>query len=418
MNKPELLAPAGNLEKLKIAIDYGADAVYGGVSHFSLRVRSGKEFNLDTFREGIEYVHKRGKKIYVTINGFPFNSQLKLLRNHIAQMRDLNPDGFIISTPGVLNLAKEIAPNIDIHLSTQANVLNVLDAKFYFDIGVKRIITAREISLKDIEEIKKELPDLEVEIFVHGSMCFAYSGRCLISSLQSGRVPNRGSCANDCRFPYTLYAENEETGTLFKIVEDEGIGTYIMNAKDLNLAPHIEDIIKLGIVDSMKIEGRTKSSYYTAITTKIYREAIDDAISGNFRRDYYISELNTTQNRGFTDGYLIHRPFQKLDTQSTFDQMLMGTHQVSGIVLEPEYFMCKYSTYPNDKIEIISPTPLSDEVENEFGKIFQEDGKWFYIPYKLVAKDGREWESVHSGNLNPIKLPAPLPIHTFFRKGI
>ncbi|HIO70414.1 MAG TPA: U32 family peptidase, partial [Campylobacterales bacterium] len=343
MNKPELLAPAGNLEKLKIAIDYGADAVYGGVSHFSLRVRSGKEFNLDTFREGIEYVHKRGKKIYVTINGFPFNSQLKLLRNHIAQMRDLNPDGFIISTPGVLNLAKEIAPNIDIHLSTQANVLNVLDAKFYFDIGVKRIITAREISLKDIEEIKKELPDLEVEIFVHGSMCFAYSGRCLISSLQSGRVPNRGSCANDCRFPYTLYAENEETGTLFKIVEDEGVGTYIMNAKDLNLAPHIEDIIKLGIVDSMKIEGRTKSSYYTAITTKIYREAIDDAISGNFRRDYYISELNTTQNRGFTDGYLIHRPFQKLDTQSTFDQMLMGTHQVSGIVLEPEYFMCKYS---------------------------------------------------------------------------
>ncbi len=418
LKRPELLSPAGNLEKLKIAIDYGADAVYGGVSHFSLRIRSGKEFNLESFQEGINYAHERDKKVYVTINGFPFNSQLKLLENHIATMRDLNPDGFIVSTPGVLNLAKKIAPNIDLHLSTQANVLNTLDAKFYYDIGVKRIIVAREISLKNIEEIKHELPDLEMEIFVHGSMCFAYSGRCLISSLQSGRVPNRGSCANDCRFPYTIYAENEETGTLFKLVEDEGIGTYIMNAKDLNLAPHIEEIIKTGVVDSLKIEGRTKSPYYTAITTKTYREAIDDTLNNNFRQDYYVSELNTTQNRGFTDGYLINKPFQKENTQSLNDAMLMGTHQVTGLVLEDNYFMCKYSTYPNDELEIVSPTPLNDEVENEYGKIFKKNGQWFYTPYKLIAKDGREWESVHSGNLNPIKLPMTLPINTFFRKSL
>jgi putative protease len=415
LKRPELLSPAGNLEKLKIAIDYGADAVYGGVSHFSLRIRSGKEFNLETFREGIEYAHERNRKVYVTINGFPFNSQLKLLENHIATMRDLEPDAFIISTPGVLNLAKKIAPDMELHLSTQANVLNSLDAQFYYDIGVKRIITAREISLKDLESIKRDIPDLETEIFVHGSMCFAYSGRCLISSLQSGRVPNRGSCANDCRFPYTIYAENEETGTLFKLVEDEGVGTYIMNAKDLNLSAHIDEIIKSGVVDSVKIEGRTKSPYYTAITTKTYREAIDDSLAGKYRKDYYIAELNTTQNRGFTDAYLVHKPFEKHDTQSLNDAMLMGTHQVTGVVLEDGYFMCKYKTYPDDELEIMSPTPLSDEVENEFGKIFQRDNQWFYKPYKLIAKDGREWESVHSGNLNPIQLPTPLPINTFFR---
>jgi putative protease len=165
LKKPELLSPAGNLEKLKIAIDFGADAVYGGVSHFSLRIRSGKEFNLETFREGIEYAHARNRKVFVTINGFPFNSQVDLLRNHIATMRDLQPDAFIISTPGVLKLAKEIAPDMELHLSTQANVMNYLDAQFYYDIGVKRIITAREISLQDLESIKSKVPDLDLEVF-------------------------------------------------------------------------------------------------------------------------------------------------------------------------------------------------------------------------------------------------------------
>ncbi len=416
LKKPELLSPAGNLEKLKIAIDFGADAVYGGVSHFSLRIRSGKEFNLETFREGIEYAHARNRKVFVTINGFPFNSQVDLLRNHIATMRDLQPDAFIISTPGVLKLAKEIAPDMELHLSTQANVMNYLDAQFYYDIGVKRIITAREISLQDLESIKSKVPDLDLEVFIHGSMCFAYSGRCLISSLQSGRVPNRGSCANDCRFPYTVYAENEETGTLFKLVEDEGVGTYIMNAKDLNLSRHIEEIVKSGVVDSLKIEGRTKSSYYTAITTKTYREAIDDAISGEYKSEKYWRELGTTQNRGFTDAYLIHKPFEKSDTQGHDITMLMGTHQVSGIVLEEGYFMCKFTTKAGDQIEIVSPKEIElFEVENEFGKIFKVDEAWWYVPKKLVAKDGKEWDSVHSGNLNPITLPAPLPLNTFLR---
>jgi putative protease len=417
MNRVELLSPAGNLQKLKIAIDFGADAVYGGISHFSLRIRSGKEFTLESFKEGILYAHQRNKKVYVTINGFPFNSQIKLLRNHIGQMRDLNPDAFIVSTVGVLKLVKEIAPNIDIHLSTQANVLNYLDASFYYDLGVSRIITAREISLKDIKEIKKHLPKLELEIFVHGSMCFAFSGRCLISSLQSGRVPNRGSCANDCRFPYTLYAENSETGTLFKLEEEPNIGTYIMNAKDLNLVSSIDEILRSGAIDSIKIEGRTKSPYYTAITTKVYREAIDDFYNGISRKDYYQKELNTTQNRGFTDAYLIHKPFEKNDTQNLRDAMLMGTHQVSGLVLENgNYFLCKYKTFPNDIIELVTPLNSKiDEVNNEIGKVWREDNIFFLKLYKIVTENGKELDSVHSGNSNPIKLPTKLPFNTFLR---
>lgn len=417
MKKVELLSPAGNLEKLKIAIDFGADAVYGGVSHFSLRIRSGKEFDLESFKEGIEYAHARGRKVYVTINGFPFNSQLKLLKEHIATMASLNPDAFIVATPGVLKLAHQIAPHIPLHLSTQANVMNVLDAQVYYDMGARRIIAAREISLKDLGEIKKEIPDLEIEVFVHGSMCFAYSGRCLISTLQSGRVPNRGSCANDCRFPYEMYAANPETGTLFKLVEDEGIGTYIMNSKDLNLASHLKEIIDAGCIDSLKIEGRTKAPYYAAITAKTYRKAIDDYYAGKFDGDIYQRELNTMQNRGFTDAYLINRPFEKHDTQNLDFSMMMGTHQVSGIVDESgEWFECKYKTFPNDTMELVFPqgSPI-EAVDNEIGRVWEENGEWYISFKQLLAENGKIWDQVHSGNLNRFKLPSPLPHFTFFR---
>ena len=315
-NKIELLAPAGNLEKLKMAFAYGADAVYGGTSTFSLRIRSGKEFDMDSFKEGIDYAHNLGKKVYVTINGFPFNSQIELLKKHIQKIAELKPDALIVATPGVVQLCHELAPNIPIHLSTQANVMNYLDAKVYYDMGVRRIIAAREISLLDVKAIKKELPDLEIEIFVHGSMCFAYSGRCLVSAVQMGRVPNRGSCANDCRFEYTLYAGNDEHGTLFRLEEQPDVGTYIFNAKDMNLASHIKEIVDSGAVDSVKIEGRTKSVYYCAVTANAYRMALDDALNDNFNSQKYQDELNTTKNRGFTDAYLVHKPFDKNDTQN------------------------------------------------------------------------------------------------------
>ncbi|WP_457596960.1 U32 family peptidase [Hydrogenimonas sp.] len=412
----ELLSPAGNLEKLKIALAYGADAVYGGVSHFSLRIRSGKEFSYESFQKGIDYAHARGKKVYVTINGFPFNAQLSLYREHMAKMAAMGPDAFIVATPGLVKMAREVAPEIPIHLSTQANVMNVLDAAFYYELGVRRIIAAREISLRDLEAIKEALPDLEIEIFVHGSMCFAYSGRCLVSAVQSGRVPNRGSCANDCRFPYVLYAENPETGTLFRLEEQPEIGTYIMNAKDLNLASHIDEILASGVVDSLKIEGRTKSPYYVAAATHAYRMAIDDALAGRFSPEKYQYELATTKHRGFTDAYLIHRPYEKEQTQSLASSISEGTHQVAAQVQESGLaFLAKDKVAVGDTLEILAPAgPVP--VKNERGEIFERDGRWFVRMERLETPKGRLYEAIHSGNENPILLPGALPPFSFLRR--
>ena len=418
MSKIELLSPAGNLEKLKIAFAYGADAVYGGVSHFSLRIRSGKEFTMETFKEGIDYAHSLGKKVYVTVNGFPFNSQIELLKKHIVNIAALEPDAIIVATPGVVALCNELAPGIPIHLSTQANVMNYLDAKVYYDMGVRRIIAAREISLLDVKEIKKQLPDLEIEIFVHGSMCFAYSGRCLVSAVQMGRVPNRGSCANDCRFEYTLYAGNDEHGTLFRLEEEQGIGTYIFNAKDMNLASHVKEICDSGAVDSIKIEGRTKSPYYAAVTAYAYSMALRDCEANEFIAQKYQDELNTTKNRGFTDAYLVHKPFEKNDTQNYEYALSAGSYEVTGFVLENEnYFMCKYKVYPNDEIEIFAPLNSTiTEVDNEIGSIYKkEDGKYYIKFNKIITESEKELESVHSGNTNPIKLPGKLPYMTMLR---
>lgn len=373
-HKVQLLSPAGNLTKLKIALQYGADAVYGGVSHFSLRNRASKDFTYDDFREGITYAHKLGKKVYVTINGFPFNSQIESLKTHIAKMRDLEPDAFIVAAPGVVRLAKSIAPNIPIHLSTQANVLNVLDAGVFYDMGVKRIVAAREISLNDCEEIKKVLPDLEIEIFVHGSMCFAFSGRCLISALQHGRVPNRGSCANDCRFDYEyfvrddtsgnlvrfdpneFYAKNPDNNVFLRLQEEEGVGTHIFNAKDLNLASHLHHIMQSGVIDALKIEGRTKSTYYAGITARTYRLALQDYEQQISRPALYQYELHTLKNRGFTDGYIIHRPFVRLDTQNHFSAISEGSYQVCAEVdYTGLYCLCKHTIQKGDLLEIISP---------------------------------------------------------------
>lgn len=421
MNKKvELLSPAGNLEKLQIALNYGADAVYGGVSSFSLRIRSGKEFDMDSFKAGIDYAHERGKKVYVTINSFPFNSQIKLYEKHIVQMSELAPDAFIVASPGIVKMAHQIAPNIPIHLSTQANVMNALDAGVYYDMGVKRIIAAREISLKDCEAIKKSIPELEIEVFVHGSMCFAYSGRCLISALQMGRVPNRGSCANDCRFPYEVFAHNPETNTTFRLDEEEGIGTYIMNAKDMNLASHVDEILKSGVIDSLKIEGRTKSPYYVGVVTKAYRHAIDDYYAGKFDAKLYQNELNTTQNRGFTDAYLISRPFEKHDTQSHDFTIQYGTHQVAALVSNDGLsWKCKDKTCIGDEVEIVLPQGESlEDVENEYVKIEKRDERYFMTIKKIISKEGREFECIHSGDERDIVLGFSLPPYTILRRGI
>lgn len=419
-NRVELLAPAGNLEKMKIALNYGADAVYGGTSTFSLRIRSGKEFDMDSYAEGIEYAHKLGKKVYSTVNSFPFNSQIRLYENHIAKIAELKPDALIVSSPGVVKIAHKIAPDIPIHLSTQANVMNAMDAEVYYDLGVKRIIVAREISLKDCVAIKSHLPELELEIFVHGSMCFAYSGRCLISALQTGRVPNRGSCANDCRFPYEIYAHNPERGTTFRLEEESEVGTYIMNAKDMNMASHVDEILRTGVIDSLKIEGRTKSPYYAGVVTKAYRHAIDDYYADDFDEKRYQRELATTQNRGFTDAYLVSRPFEKKDTEAHAFSIQYGTHQVAGLVGEDgKTWKCKDKTCVGDTVEIVLPVGATvDLVDNETGKIDEVNGQYWLTFKKIVSTTGKEFECIHSGDLNDIVLPTVLPGYTILRRKI
>lgn len=418
MKKPELLSPAGNLEKLKIALSYGADAVYASVGAFSLRQRSAKEFSKETFREGVEFTHKMGKKFYATINGFPFNAQLDKFKTHIEFLKDLGVDAFIIASPSIISLAKKIAPDTEIHLSTQANVMNYMDAQIYYDMGVKRVVVAREIGLKDVISIKEKVPNLDIEIFIHGSMCFAYSGRCLISALQSGRFSNRGSCANDCRFNYEIYAKNDESGALFKLNEDEN-GTYIMNSKDLNLSSYVEKIMQSGAVDSFKIEGRTKSQYYAACATNAYRMAIDDALSGRFNAEIYQKELHTLKNRGFTDGYLVSRPFERKDTQNFNSTLEEGTHQVCAITLDGEFFDVKFKISKNTPYEILAPKDSKIEtIENEIGKIYEKYGK-FWLEFKVLkAKNNKEFDEIHSGNLNQIISPVKLPNFSFLRKEI
>lgn len=417
MRVPQLLAPAGDPLKLRIALAHGADAVYGGVSHFSLRLRSGKEFDLRSFKAGIDHAHSLGKKVYVTVNGFPFNSQIKLFRDHIAAMRDLGPDALIVSSPGTVRLARQIAPNIPLHLSTQANVLNRLDAEAYYEMGVKRIIAAREMSLKDLEEIKRALPDLELEIFVHGSMCFAYSGRCLISSLQTGRVANRGSCANDCRFEYELFVKSNESDALMRLDEREE-GTYLFNAKDLNLMKHLQTIVQSGVVDSLKIEGRTKSAYYAGAVTRAYRLALEAIARGETDLSAYAAELQTTKNRGFTDGYLIKRPYEKSGEETLNTSQSEGSHQVVAIVREEGlYFDTKERIDPGDRLEIVPPphAPIRP-AENAIGTISEENGRFFVTLRTIQTRSGKTLESVHSGNPNPICLPDHLPPYTFLRR--
>lgn len=417
MIKPEIVAPAGNFTKLKIALAYGADAVYAGVHDFSLRERTAREFNYESFEKAINYAHERGAKVYVTINGFHFSSQIENLKRHILRLQKMRPDAFIIASIGLMRLVREIAPEIAVHVSTQANVLNFLDAQSYKEMGARRIVIARELGLKDARAIKEHC-DIELEAFVHGSMCFAYSGRCLISSVQSGRMSNRGSCANDCRFSYEIYAKNAQNGVLFRLDENEN-GTHIFNAKDLNLSTHIEKIINESVINAFKIEGRTKSEYYVAITAKAYKMAVLDTIAHKFKPEIYENEIKTLKNRGFTDGYLINRAFEKMDTQNFATSLENGTHQVCAMSEDGEFFKCKDIVELGKAYEIVAPLNSKITIcDNETGLIYEQNGRYFVEFKRLLAKNGKEFKEIHSGNENEIKLPEILPEFSFLRREI
>lgn len=272
MRKPEILAPGGNLTKLKTAIDFGADAVYIGGSKLNLRAFA-DNFTNEQIAEGVKYAHERGRKVYVTMNVFPHNADLHGLEEYIEGLAKLNVDAIIVADPSIIVTAKQVAPELEIHLSTQANNVNWRAAKFWYDQGVKRIVLARELSFREIKSIKENLPEeCDLEAFVHGSMCMAYSGRCLISNYMTGRDANRGACSQACRYKYHL-VEEKRPGEYYPVVEDEN-GTYIMNSKDLCMIEYIPEIVESGIY-SLKIEGRMKSEFYVASIVKAYREALD-----------------------------------------------------------------------------------------------------------------------------------------------
>lgn len=359
IKKPELLAPAGNLEKLKVAFAYGADAVYMSGKQFGLRAFAGN-FENDEIRKAIQYAHSIGKKVYITMNIFAHNDDFKGIQEYMEFLSEIEVDAVIISDPGILSLARKIMPNIPIHMSTQANNTNWYSANFWHEQGVRRIILARELSLKEILEIRQNTPKtLELETFVHGAMCISYSGRCLLSNVFTGRDANRGECAHPCRWKYSI-VEEKRPGEYYPVFEDER-GTYIMNSKDLCMIEYIPELINAGI-NGFKIEGRMKSSYYVATVVQAYRKEIDSYFSDpegyNMDPDS-LEEIKKASHRPFTTGFYFRKPtaqdHQYLDShyirQYNFVGMVRGYDREQGLVEveQRNYFEV------GDQLEIMIP---------------------------------------------------------------
>ena len=357
--KVELLAPAGNLERLEMAITYGADAVYIGGEAFGLRAYA-ENFTVDDMKSGIEFAHKRGKKVYITMNIFPHNDDLKNMPDYIKRVRDLGADAIILSDPGVLDLVKRTAPNMEIHLSTQANNTNWMSAKFWHKQGIKRVILARELSIYEISGIRQNTPDsLELEMFVHGAMCISYSGRCLLSNYMTSRDSNRGLCAHPCRWKYHL-VEEKRPGEYYPVYESEK-GTFILNSRDLCLIEYIPQIIKSG-VSSLKIEGRMKSSFYVATVVKAYRQAIDAYYQdedNSKTNPKFLEEVSKASRREYTTGIFLNKPDSKTQIYNT--SSYIREYDFIGVVIKYDSDT-KIATieqrnrmYKGDVIEVLNP---------------------------------------------------------------
>ncbi len=309
MRKIELLMPAGSLDVLKGAVVYGADAVYLGGEAFGLRAKA-KNFTNEEIRQGIAFAHEKGAKAYITANILAHNQDLAEVEKYFEELGEIRPDALIISDPGVFSLAKKVLPDMDIHISTQANNTNYGTYRFWYGLGAKRVVSARELSLQEIREIRDHIPgDMEIESFVHGAMCISYSGRCLLSSYLAGRDANRGSCSHPCRWKYFL-TEETRPGEYMPVAENER-GTFIFNSKDLCMISHIPEMIESGI-DSFKVEGRMKTALYVAVVARAYRKAIDDYQKGpdvyRANLDWYRAEVGKCTNRQFTTGFYFGKP--------------------------------------------------------------------------------------------------------------
>jgi putative protease len=350
--KPELLSPAGSLKAMRMAFAYGADAVYAGLPRYSLRVRN-NEFTLDNLALGIAEAHAQHRMFYVVINLMPHNAKIKDLVQNIAPIVALNPDALIVSDPGVIYLIREAFPQMPLHLSVQANTMNWAAVKFWQALGISRVILSRELGVDEIAEIKQRCPEMELEVFVHGALCMAYSGRCLISSYMNKRDPNQGACTNACRWSYSANDQDDRQGDITVpsvellvtatrtdktkdtaeqyALEEDRHGSYLFNSKDLRAVALVEKLAAIG-VDSLKIEGRTKSPYYVGRTAQVYRKAIDDACAGNVFDAKLSLELEGLANRGYTEGFLRRHQSQSETLQHYERGHSVGLQQVVGDV--------------------------------------------------------------------------------------
>lgn len=377
MRKTELLVPAGSLEVLKIAVTYGADAVYIGGEVFGLRAKA-KNFSMEDMKEGIEFAHAHNVKVYVTANILAHNYDLDGVREYFNELKSVRPDALIISDPGIFTIAREVLPDMEIHISTQANNTNYGTYNFWYKLGAKRVVTARELSLAEIKEIRANIPDdMEIETFIHGAMCISYSGRCLLSNFMVGRDANRGECTHPCRWKYSLM-EEKRPGEYFPVYENER-GTYIFNSKDLCMIEHLPDLIEAGI-DSFKIEGRMKTALYVATVARTYRKAIDDYMESPDKYEknmpWYLDQISDCTYRQFTTGFFYNKPSE--DAQIYTNNTYLKDYTFLGIVGDTDEngLYCieqknKFSV--GEKIEVMKPN--GDNIEVTVRRIVNDDGE-------------------------------------------
>lgn len=425
----ELLSPAGSLKNMRYAFAYGADAVYAGQPRYSLRVRN-NEFDHDNLAIGIQEAHELGKKFYVVVNIQPHNSKLKNFIRDLEPVVAMQPDALIMSDPGLIMMVRENFPDMPVHLSVQANAVNWATVKFWQNMGLTRVILSRELSIDEIEEIKNNMPGMEIEVFVHGALCMAYSGRCMLSGYMNKRDANQGACTNACRWEYKIHdAKEDETGDVIPVknlsetanadeqhmqaqhqfnepvllqrndedmfaAEEDEHGTYFMNSKDLRAVQHVDRLTKMGI-HSLKIEGRTKSYFYCARTAQIYRKAIDDALAGKPFDPALMTQLEGLANRGYTEGFLrrhVHSEYQNYETgSSSFDHQ-----QFCGEVLE------RNGDYI--KIDVKNRFVVGDSLE-----LMTPQGNIYFTLTEIKDKKGNLIEDA-KGSGHVVEIPVPADV--------
>ena len=403
--KIELLAPAKNLECGIEAINHGADAVYIGGEVFGLRAKA-KNFSMEDMAEGIQFAHEHGVKVYVTANILAHNGDLEGVREYFTQLKEIKPDALIISDPGIYTIAKEICPEIERHISTQANNTNYGTYQFWWNQGAKRVVTARELSLNEIAEIRKNIPDeMEIETFVHGAMCISYSGRCLLSNYFTGRDANQGACTHPCRWKYAV-VEEKRPGEYLPVYENER-GTYIFNSKDLCMIEHIPELIEAGI-DSFKIEGRMKTALYVATVARTYRKAIDDYLTSPEKykenMDWYLEQISNCTYRQFTTGFFFGKPSE--ESQIYDNNTYIKEYTYLGIVGERN----EEGLY---RIEQRNKFSVGEQIE-----VMKPDGRNIPVTVKrIVDEDGNEMESApHPKQVLYIDLGQELEMYDILRR--